>query len=443
MDKTPLPPHNIEAEEAVIGSLVIDGEAYYLIDGLITPDDFYLKKHAVIFEAISDLYHRQKPIDLLTISNTLEQRGLISEIGALTDYVNVTPTSIHLEYYANIVFERAIHRRLIKAGADIVKLAYQATESDPEILVTDALDIITQVQTGLVKTGLVPPKQAANKLLDRLERKSLGQEEPGLKTGLRAIDNLLGGMVKGALYILAGRPGMGKSGFAISIARLAIENKKRVAYFSLEMPEENVIGRMAAQISGVSFAAINAGKVSDKQYSEFVEAVFFLEQTSCFSIDDSAASYASVIRSRAKREKILNGVDLVIVDHFGLARSNKKNGSDYSEASDVANQAMALAKETNAPVLALVQLNRAVESRTDKRPTMADLRDTGKWEENAHAIMTLYRDGYYNKDAEYSNVAEIILAKNREGRTGEASAFWKADTTEFIDLEVKTQPLNY
>ena len=433
---------NYEAEEAVIGSLIKDPSRYHLISDMLVPDDFYLPKHKTVYEAIQAINNNTTPADFILLSTFLEDTNRLDLIGGmagLNDFVNLQHIPHNIEYYAKKVAGYGVRRRLIKAAEDIVKKTL-ATPDDTESLVNDAISIVSQVENRMTVSGPAHISRAVDKLLDEIEYISINGEDRHLTTGLKTLDYILKGLRNGAVYIMAGRPGMGKSGVAVKIMKNMAQQGKKGVMFSLEMEEEEISARLAAQLSSVSYEdAVNSNDPKKKQ--SFVDALLSIPKLP-ITIDDTPAQKISTIRSRARRIKALEGLDYIIIDHCGLARSDIK-GDMYRETSDVANRVMSLAKELDVPVLALVQLNRKVEDRQSKRPMISDLRDTGRWEENAHAIMLLYRDEYYNSETDLQNVIEINVAKNRGAKTGKVDMFWKAETTEPFDLQIKSTDLGW
>jgi replicative DNA helicase len=443
-----IPPNNTDAEESVIGSLLIDPESFYEIDGVLSAKDFYLSKHAIIFEVIEDLYRQGEPADLVLITEKLEARGKLADIGGvavLTDFTSFTPTSIHLKYYANIVAAKSVERRLIEAAQNIVRSVASAEDegesNSPEVMVSNAMSEITKVEQGLSVGGPKDIGDYASELMLEMDQVYNGGKEPGIPSGFKDLDKALVGFRNGSFYIMAGRPSMGKSGVAITMARNIAEQGKRVMIFSLEMPGAAVAARLAAQLSGVSTDAARDVNTSKEDQGKFLGGIMRAKELPIV-IDDEPSLRMSVIRSRAKRQQVRDGLDFVIIDHCGLAQADKQ-GDEYREATDISHQCMALAKELNIPVLGLVQLNRGVENRQNKRPLMSDLRDSGHWEQDAYAIMLLYRDDYYNEKSDTPNVLEINLAKHRDGKLGRAYMYWRKHTAEALPLDVKTVPLDY
>lgn len=427
-------PHNIEAEEAVLGGLIIEPDMLIETDYL-KDTDFYMERYGWIFRVISDLSDKGKPVDNLTIADELEQRGQLEKIGGpalLADFVNATPTSIHVGHYGKLVYRDAIRRRLIHGANKIAQLAYNPDgEDDPENLIGQAITILDKIGSHITG-GPVHIEKATGTFLDGLENKQNG--ETGLKTGIADLDKILG-HVEENLYLLAGRPGMGKSGLAFTIARNLALQGKRVDIYSLEMSKEAVIRRLVAQQTGIDTGSIKNASLTEDEWLSVVQATDEISRWPIL-IDDSPGLTIANIKSRSQRVSAsrYGPPDLIIVDHFGIAKSGRKNLSKYEESSSIADQAMALPKELGCPVLGLLQLSRKVEATSNKRPNLSHLRDSGKWEENADTVMFLYREAHYTKD-DTSTIAEIIVEKNREGRTGTVYTYWQANTTQVMNLK--------
>ncbi len=441
-----LQPHNIEAEEAVLGSLLIDPDAIIRIATFLAPPDFYIERHGWIYEAIRDLHERREPADLVTLTDELERRGQLTQVGGsayLTGLINATPTSIHVEYYARIVERTAVLRRLIDAAGQIARLAYQDTEDASEVL-DRAEEIIFSVAARQVDRDLRPIRQVLDKYFDRIEYLHQHQGEMiGIPTGLADLDKLLGGLQRSDLIILAGRPGMGKTSLALSIALQAARRwQKRIAVFSLEMSDEQLVQRLVSAETGIDSQRLRLGDIKEDEWPTFIQATNLLANTNIF-IDDTPAISALELRTKARRLHAEHGLDLLIVDYMQLMRGDFRSENRQQEISFISRSMKALARELNIPILALSQLSRQVESRHDKRPMLSDLRESGSIEQDADAVLFIYRDELYNPDTEFPNIAEIILSKHRSGPTGIFSVYFKKHLAQFVDLEVRTQPLEY
>ncbi len=443
---TKIHPHNIEAEEAVLGSLLIDPDAILRVSTFLEPDDFYLQRNKWIYEAIRTLHERRDPADLVTLTDELDRQGRLADIGGpayLTDLIAATPTSIHVEYYGRIIERTAVLRRLIDGAGKIAQLAYEDVESVEEII-DRAEAIVFGVSEQRASKDLKPIRQAIDTYYDRIEYLSQHQGEiVGIPTTLKDLDKLLGGMQRSDLLILAGRPGMGKTSLALSIALQAARRwDKRVAVFSLEMSDEQLVQRLLSAETGIDSQRLRLGHIRENEWPTLIQATELLANTSFF-IDDTPAISVMELRTKARRLEAEFGLDLIIVDYLQLMRGNTRSENRQQEISFISRSLKELARELRVPVLALSQLSRAVESRHDKRPMLSDLRESGSIEQDADVVMFVYRDEVYNQDTEFPGIAEIIVAKHRSGPTGQFQVYFRKELTQFVDLETRTQPMEY
>ncbi len=375
-----LQPHNIEAEEAVLGSLLIDPDAIIQVSTFLKPNDFYVQRHGWVFEAVLNLHERRQPADLITLSDELARREQLNEIGGpayLTSLINATPTSIHIEYYARIVERTAVLRRLIEAAGQIAQLAYQDTEDANEV-VDRAEEIIFGISERRVDRDLRPIRQVLESYYDRIEYLQEHQGEIiGIPTGLTDLDKLLGGLQRSDMIVMAGRPGMGKTSLALSIALQAARRwQKRVALFSLEMSDEQLVQRLVSAETGIDSQRLRLGNIKPDEWTTFYQAIRLLSETMVF-IDDTPAISVLELRTKARRLHAEHGLDLIIVDYLQLMRGGTRNENRQQEISFISRSIKGLARELNVPILALSQLSRQVESRHDKRPMLSDLRESG------------------------------------------------------------------
>jgi len=441
-----LQPHNIEAEEAILGSLLIDPDAIIRVSTFLQPTDFYVERHGWIYEAVLDLHERRQPADLVTLSDELTRRDQLDELGGaayLTSLMNVTPTSIHAEFYGRIVERTAVLRRLIDAAGKIARLAYQDTE-DVEEVVDRAEEIIFGVSERRVDRDLRPIRHVLGEYYDRVEYLYQHQGEIiGIPTGLADLDKLLGGLQRSDMIVLAGRPGMGKTSMALSLALQAARRwQKRVALFSLEMSDEQLVQRLVSAETGIDSQRLRLGNIKADEWTTFYQAIKLLSETSIY-IDDTPAISALELRTKARRLHAEHGLDLLILDYMQLMRGGTRNENRQQEISFISRSIKSLARELNIPILALSQLSRQVESRHDKHPMLSDLRESGSIEQDADVVLFIYRDDVYNPDTEFPNIAEIIVSKHRSGPTGIFSVYFKKHLAQFVDLEVRTQSLDY
>lgn len=440
MKPNKLHPHNVEAEKAVIGSLLIDPDAALRITTFLRPADFFIERYGWIFQVALDLYERRQPADLVTVCDELERRGQLEEIGGsacIMELINATPTSIHVEYYAHIVERTAVLRRLIEGAGQIARLAY-ADDVDSDDALSRAEEIIFGISAQKSRGGLRHIKQGLDCYHDRIEY--LHQHQGiliGIPTGLSDLDRLLGGLQRSDVIILAGRPSMGKTSLALSIGLHAAKKyQKRVGLFSLEMSEEQLIQRLVSAETGIDSQRLRLGQIQDSEWPVFMQASNYLANASIF-IDDTPAISVGELRSRARRLHAEHGLDLLIIDYLQLMNGDTKSENRQQEISYISRSIKALARELNVPVLALSQLSRQLESRHDKRPILSDLRESGAIEQDADVVMFIYRDEVYNPDTEFPNITEIIVGKHRSGPTGIFSVYFKKHLAQFVDLEVR------
>jgi replicative DNA helicase len=441
-----LQPHNMEAEEAVLGSLLIDPDAIINISTFLRAEDFFLQRHGWVYAAVLDLHERRQPADLVTLSDELARREQLEDIGGaayLTSLINATPTSIHVEYYARIVERTAVLRRLIDAASQIAQLAYQDTE-DATAVVDRAEEIIFGISERRVDRDLRPIRSVLESYYDRIEYLQQHQGEIiGIPTGLTDLDKLLGGLQRSDVVVMAGRPGMGKTSLALSIALQSARRwQKRVAVFSLEMSDEQLVQRLVSAETGIDSQRLRLGNIKGDEWTTFYQAIRLLSETMVF-IDDTPAISVMELRTKARRLHAEHGLDLLIVDYLQLMRGGANNENRQQEISFISRSIKGLARELNIPILALSQLSRQVESRADKRPMLSDLRESGSIEQDADVVLFIYRDDVYNPDTEFPNIAEIIVAKHRSGPTGVFHVYFKKQLAQFVDLEVNKQTLEY
>jgi len=439
-------PQNIEAEEAVLGALLIDPDAIIRVATFLQASDFHVQRHGMVYQAILDLHERREPADLVTLTDELERREQLSQVGGpafLTGLINATPTSIHVEYYARIVERTAVLRRLIDAAGQIAKLAYQDMDDVDEV-VDRAESIIFGVSEKRVSRDLVPIRQALDDFYDRIEYLREHQGEIiGIPTGLADLDKLLGGFQRSDLVIIAGRPGMGKTSLALSIALQAARRwNKRIGIFSMEMSNEQVVQRLVSAETGIDSQRLRLGAIHDDEWPTFFQATSLLSTTQIF-IDDTPAISALEMRTKARRLHAEHGLDMIIVDYLQLMRGDLHSENRVQEISFISRSLKALARELNVPVVALSQLSRAVEARADRRPMLSDLRESGSIEQDADVVVFVYRDDMYDPDTEFPNIAELRVAKHRSGPTGIFSVYFKKELAQFVDLEVRRESLDY
>jgi replicative DNA helicase len=408
-------PHNREAEEAVVGAVLINPEAYLDLAQFLQPDDFYIVRHRWIWEAFARLHEKRVPLDFLTISEELQSAGQLAEIGGpayLTALLNQVPTSLHAEAYGHMVEAAAIRRRLLTSANQIATLAYNEQESVENVL-EGAEKSIFNVSERRLKKDMLPISTVLSSYYDRIRELSKRPEDIfGVPTGFIDLDRMLTGLQPSDLVIIAGRPGQGKSGFLLSAAKnAALLHKKNVAIFSLEMSNEQVVQRLLAQETGIDSQRLRNGKLKDDEWSLLNHAVEVLGDTHIY-LDDTPAITPLSLRTRCRRLHMEFGLDLIILDYIQLMGGDMRNENRVQEVSYISRNLKALARELNVPVLAAAQLSRAVEQRTDKRPVLSDLRESGSIEQDADIVMFIYRPDQYEKDTAKNNAMAPLEAWN-------------------------------
>lgn len=432
-----LPPHSVEAEEAVLGSLLIDPDAFYEVEPFLRAGDFYQATNRWIYEAICALYDRKTPLDVVTLIDEMRRRERLEEIGgesAVIALLNAVPTSINAEAYGRAVHDAAVRRRLLDAAGRVAKLAWDETRPI-EMIIGEAEQALFAVSGELTAASVTDARAAFDALYDVThERRAAGGMPVGVPSGLVDLDRILRGFKRGDLYIIAGRPAMGKSSFATSlVANIAGKLAQRVALFTLEMSVEQQARRLASMEAGLSYQDLEEGRMDDDDWKRFATTAGRWAEAKLW-IDDTAALTPGQMAAKARRIYAEHGLDIIFVDYLQLMGVDEKAWSDNHRVALISAGLKKLAKDLSIPVVALCQLNRAVESRGDKRPTLADLRDSGSLEQDASAVIFLYRDQYYNPNTDKPNITEVIVAKHRNGPTGSADAFFNARTMRFGNL---------
>ncbi len=442
-------PANIEAEQAVLGALLIDPDAILKVATFLRAQDFYRESHRWIYEALLALHERREPPDILTVQDELERQGHLEEVGGpayLTELMNSTPTSLYVDHYARIVERTAILRRLIHAAGQIAELAYQEA-NDVDEVVDRAEQIIFQISEHRSQRDLRPIGTVMRDVVDRIDFLATHQGTiMGVPTGFTLLDRMLGGLQKSDLIILAGRPGMGKTSLALSIAQNAAKrHDARVAIFSLEMSAEQLVQRLLSVESAIDSYRLRLGQIHEEEWPILLEAANTLAHTRIF-IDDTPGATVTEIRTKARRLYAEHGLDLILIDYMQLMSGGRALGrgeNRQQEISYISRSLKALARELNVPVVAISQLSRAVESRSDKRPMLSDLRESGSIEQDADVVLFVYREDYYDEETDRQNIADIIVAKHRHGSTGTVSLYFRKELTQFRDLELRHEELEY
>ena len=427
-------PNSRQAEEAVIGAVLINPEAYYDVAQFLQADDFYIHRHRWIWDAFTRLHERRIPIDFLTVSEELEQMGQLAEVGGpayLSGLINNVPTSLHAESYGRLVEETAIRRRMLTAANDIAKLAYREDST-----VETALDEAERAMFGVSERRTTRDLQSIQKVLsdyyDRIDQlASRGDEIYGVPTGFTDLDRLLTGLQPSDLIIIAGRPGMGKTAFMLSAAKNAAQKfKKHVAIFSLEMSNEQLVQRLVSQETGIDSQRLRNGKLQEEEWPLFTHAIEVLSDMVMF-LDDTPALTPLQLRTKCRRLHMEYKLDLVIVDYLQLMGSGMRSENRVQEVSYISRNMKVLARELNVPVIAAAQLSRAVEQRADKEPQLSDLRESGSLEQDADIVMFIHRPEMYEKDTLKQNLAQIKVAKHRNGPVGMVELVFRNNVAKF------------
>jgi replicative DNA helicase len=433
-------PHAVEAEEAVLGCVLINPDAYFEVSAFLRPDDFYLHKNRWIWNAFVSLHEQRLPIDTITVSEELERNTQLAEAGGtayLTQLINTVPTSLHAEAYGRLVERESLRRRLIEAATEVAKLAYQEGRDIGEV-VNDAEAAIFAVSERRLTKDLAPIREAISEYYDRIKYLFEHRDELlGVPTGFIDLDKLLGGLQQSDLLIIAGRPGSGKTGFMLNVAKnAALTYKKHVAVFSLEMSNDQLVQRLIAQETGIDSQRLRLGDIHDHEWPLFVQAANVLSDAQVF-LDDTPALTPNQLRSKCRRLDQEYGLDLVIVDYLQLMQGDGRNENRVQEVSSISRSLKQLARELNVPVLAGAQLSRAVEQRTDKRPVLSDLRESGSLEQDSDIVMFIDRPDMYAGDNAKTNIATIIVAKHRNGPTADVQLVFRGALTKFENAETR------
>lgn len=435
-----VPPHSIEAERSVIGSMLLDKDAITTASEIIDSSDFYQHQYEVLFDAMVELFNEGKPVDLITLQNKLQEKELppeLSSIDFIRDLVTTVPTSANVKYYANIVKEKAVLRRLIKVTEGITNQCYLSKEK-LEVILQDTekqvFDIIQNRSSG----DFVSIKDIVIKSLESIESAAKNKGRvTGISTGFYDLDYKTAGFQPSDLILIAARPSMGKTAFVLNIAEyVALKSNVTTAIFSLEMSKDQLVKRIISMNSKVDSQAIRSGELQDEDWIKIAESARTIGNSNLI-IDDTPGISISELRSKCRKFKLEQNLGMVIIDYLQLMTGSKKAESRQQEISEISRSLKALAREINAPVVALSQLSRAVEQRPDKRPMLSDLRESGAIEQDADVVMFIYRDDYYNHDSEDAGVSEIIIGKQRNGPTGTVKLAWLSQFTKFANLERK------
>jgi replicative DNA helicase len=446
-DKAIIPPQNTDAEASLLGAVLIDSDAIVKIADHVAASDFYDERHQRIYEAITQLYEKHSPIDVLTLSDQLKNSGFLDFVGGgayLTELTNYVPTAAHVEKYADIVAQKALRRRLIKASQEITGLGYDESKNLQE-LIEEAESHLFEISQRHVSQDIASLETILTESFDRLDELHRDKGKiRGIPTGYKDLDSILAGLQRSDLFVLAARPSMGKTALALNFAHnIALQTELPVLIFSLEMSKEQLVDRMLAMESGVDAWALRTGNLSDSDFEKISHAMGTLSEAQIY-IDDSPGITVSELRTKARREAHQRPLGLIIVDYLQLMSGGGRYGGDgnrVQEISEISRGLKGVARELNLPVLALSQLSRSVESRSPQIPQLADLRESGSIEQDADVVAFMYREEYYNPQTERKNITDILIKKHRNGPTGGAELYFDREKQRFRSLDVKhTQP---
>lgn len=432
-----LPPQNTEAESSVLGALMLDKDAIIKIADVIKPEDFYDNRNRLVFETILTLFEKNISIDILTVSNTLEEKKLLDKIGGmshLTSLVNAVPSAAHITHYASIVRRKGTLRRLITAASDITNLAFKE-DGDTDTILDQAEQKLFNVSQGSLKQNFVPIHSILHETFERIDQLHRDKSAMrGVPTGFVDLDNLLGGLHKSDLIILAARPSMGKTSLALDVIRnVSVNAKIPTAIFSLEMSKDQLVDRLLSSQSGVNLWKIRTGHLNDDDFEKLGDAMGLLSEAPIY-IDDTAGANIMEVRTKARRLQTEHGVGLIVIDYLQLM-SGRSTDNRVQEVSEISRSLKILARELNVPVIALSQLSRSVESRPDKVPQLSDLRESGSIEQDADVVMFIHRkDMYKDKDQQNTNIADVYIKKHRNGAVGDISLFFDGEKASFKNL---------
>ena len=432
-------PHSMEAEQSVIGSMIMDREAIIVASEIVLGEDFYNKQYGALFDTMVELNDEGRPVDLVTLQDRLREKDVPPEVSSLEfirDLITAVPTSANIKHYANIVAEKSTLRRLIRINEEIANTCYVGKDSLEDILADTekrGFDLVQRRNTG----EFVSIRQIVMNAMDNIEKASHNKGNvTGVATGFLDLDYRTAGMQPSDLILVAARPSMGKTAFVLNIAQyVAFKQAKTVAIFSLEMSKEQLVNRLFSMESKVDSQHLRTGNLSDVEWEKLIESAGVIGKSNLI-IDDTPGISISELRSKCRKYKLEHNLEMIIIDYLQLmSGSGRSTDSRQQEISDISRSLKALARELHVPVIALSQLSRAVEQRPDHRPMLSDLRESGAIEQDADVVMFIYRDDYYNKDTEKKGIAEIIIAKQRNGPIGTVELVWLPDFTKFANLQ--------
>lgn len=432
-------PHNLDAEQSVLGSMLLDKEAVADALEICTADDFYSRQYGALFECIEELFNEGRSVDLVTVANRLREKDVppeVSSVDFLRAIVENVPTSAHVKSYAKIVHDKAVKRRLIKVNEEIENTCYEDS-TDIDTVLNDTEEKIFRVLQAKGAAEFVPIDKVTVDVMQSIQDAYRnGAAVTGIPTGFIDLDNKTSGLHPSDLVLIAARPSMGKTAFVLNIIQhTAIRKRYNCMLFSLEMSKEQLVNRLLAMESGIDAQKLRNGNLTPSDFELLLEAAVRVSDSKNLVIDDTPGITIGELRSKCRKRKLETGLDLVVIDYLQLmSGSGKQNDSRQQEISEISRNLKALARELKAPVIALSQLSRACEQRQDHHPMLSDLRESGAIEQDADVVMFLYREGYYDKDCKTPNEAEVIIAKQRNGPVGTVNLLWKPETTRFVNI---------
>ncbi len=438
-----IPPQNTEAEASLLGAVLIDSDAIVKVADTVRPEDFYDERHARIYEAVLQLYEKHSPIDVLTLSDQLKSTGMLDMVGGasyLTELTNFVPTATHADRYAEIIAQKSMRRRLIKASQSITQLGFDESQSLQDLIETAETQLF-QVSEKHIKQDIHSIENILSASFDRLDElhKDKGKLR-GVSTGYRDLDGMLAGLQRSDLFILAARPAMGKTAFILNLAQnVAIKAQEPVLIFSLEMGKEQLVDRMLARESGVDAWALRTGNLTDSDFEKLSHAMGTLSEAKIY-IDDTPGITVSDMRTKARREAHQHPLGLIIVDYLQLMSGGSRFSGESNrvqEISEISRGLKGIARELNVPLIALSQLSRSVENRSPQIPQLADLRESGSIEQDADVVAFLYREDYYNPESERKNIMDVLIKKHRNGPTGQVELYFDREKQRISSLDTR------
>ena len=435
-DVTRIPPHSVESEQSILGSILLDKDAIITVSETIRPSDFYKEAHKIIYECMLKLSNKNEPIDLITLTEELKKQGHLDDVGGIsyiTSLSTIVPTTSNVKYYADIVKEKSVLRQLIKASNDIINLGYENSVKVEEVL-ERAEKRIFDISQEKASDDFKSINEVLVDAYDMIEKLYTNKSDvTGITTGFKDLNKKINGLQRTDLILIAARPAMGKTAFSLNLVQnAALKGDASVAVFSLEMSKDKLVQRMLAAQSHVELKKIKTGTLDENDWPRIIDAMAVLSNAS-IHIDDTPGIKISELRSKCRKLKIEKGLDLILIDYLQLMEGEGNNESRQQEIAKISRSLKIIAKELNCPVVALSQLSRAPEQRADHRPMLSDLRESGSIEQDADIVMFLYRDEYYHPDSESKNIGEVLIAKNRHGETGSVELVWLGEVQKFAD----------